>query len=107
MTQSVFYLSDQTGITAELLGQTLLSQFESKTFVAQTLPYINSLDKANEAVQKINLAAEQTDLQPVLISTIVQEDIKSIVRSSKGLLLDVFEHFKIPLKLKKCSQFSA
>ena len=68
---SIFYLSDQTGITSELLGQTLLSQFESKTFVTHTLPYINDIEKANEAVDKINLAAEQTGLQPVLISTIV------------------------------------
>ena len=46
MKRTVFYLSDQTGITAELLGQTLLSQFELIDFITQTMPYIDNEKKS-------------------------------------------------------------
>ncbi|MBF0265585.1 MAG: kinase/pyrophosphorylase [Gammaproteobacteria bacterium] len=98
MTQTVFYLSDQTGITAELLGQTLLSQFELQTFVTQTIPYIDNSKKAYDAVELINRTAQQSGTRPVIISTIVHDDIKTILHTSDALLLDVFEHFIAPLE---------
>ncbi len=96
--RNVFYISDQTGITAELLGQTLLSQFDSIDFITQTIPYISSEKKALEAIELINRTAEQNNNQPVLISTIVHPDIKALFHQSKALLLDVFENFISPLE---------
>ena len=55
--RTVFFLSDQTGVTAETLGHSLLTQFDSQGFKQVTLPFIDSEDKALEAVQKINAAA--------------------------------------------------
>jgi len=94
----VFYLSDQTGITAELLGQTLLSQFDSVDFITQTIPYISTQIKAQKAVDLINRNAQQTGTLPVLISTIVSSEIKAILHTSEALMLDVFEHFIAPLE---------
>jgi [pyruvate, water dikinase]-phosphate phosphotransferase / [pyruvate, water dikinase] kinase len=98
MQRTVFYLSDQTGITAELLGQTLLSQFDSVEFITQTIPYISNQEKAQKAVDLINRNAQQTGTLPVLISTIVRSDIKTILHTSQALMLDVFEHFIAPLE---------
>jgi len=98
MKRTVFYLSDQTGITAELLGQTLLSQFELIDFITQTLPYIENKKKALAAVELINLNAQQSGSQPVVISTIVQPQLQSILHRSQALMLDVFEHFIEPLE---------
>ena len=42
----VFFLSDRTGITAETLGNGLLTQFEGVDFTKATLPFINTPDKA-------------------------------------------------------------
>ncbi|MGB1968085.1 MAG: kinase/pyrophosphorylase, partial [Litorivicinaceae bacterium] len=42
----VFFISDGTGLTAEALGQALLSQFNSVHFDKTTLPYIDSVEKA-------------------------------------------------------------
>ena len=55
--RTVFFLSDQTGVTAETLGHSLLTQFDSRKFRQVTLPFIDSDDKAREAVRKINEAA--------------------------------------------------
>ncbi|MCU7818251.1 MAG: kinase/pyrophosphorylase [gamma proteobacterium symbiont of Lucinoma myriamae] len=98
MKRSVFYLSDQTGLTAELLGQTLLSQFESIDFITQTLPYIDSEKKVLEAVDLINRNAQENGTKPILFSTLVQPELKAILHNSQSLMLDVFEHFIAPLE---------
>ncbi|MFK5986236.1 MAG: pyruvate, water dikinase regulatory protein [Pseudomonadota bacterium] len=98
MKRTVFYISDQTGITAELLGQTLLSQFEGIDFITQTIPYIDTEQKALKTVELINRTAQQSEHQPVLISTIVKPDIQKIMHQSQALMLDVFEHFIAPLE---------
>ena len=52
----VFFISDGTGLTAEGLGQALLSQFDTIPFEKTTLPYIDSVEKAKKAVAEINAA---------------------------------------------------
>ena len=48
--RKVFFLSDRTGITAETLGNSLLSQFDDIDFQRTTLPFINSPEKAAATV---------------------------------------------------------
>ncbi len=47
--RTVFFLSDQTGVTAETLGHSLLTQFDGRDFRHVTVPFIDSDDKALEA----------------------------------------------------------
>ena len=42
----VFYVSDGTGITAETIGHSLLTQFEGLRFSTDRLPFVDTLDKA-------------------------------------------------------------
>lgn len=69
MTRSVFYVSDGTGITAETLGHTLLTQFEQIHFNTVSLPFINSKEKMDWAVQRINRAAQSDGEPPLVFST--------------------------------------
>ena len=48
--RTVFFVSDQTGVTAETMGHSLLTQFDGHEFNAVTLPFISTVDKAEEAV---------------------------------------------------------
>jgi len=96
--RSVFFLSDQTGVTAETLGHSLLTQFEGQKFRQVTLPFIDSDDKALEAVEKINAAASGEADRPLVFSTLVQDEFRSVVRESKGLYLDIFDVFLEPLE---------
>ena len=49
MTQrTIYFISDQTGVTAETLGHSLLTQFDGRGFRQVTLPFIDSEDKARE-----------------------------------------------------------
>ena len=51
--RTVFFLSDQTGVTAETMGHSLLTQFEGLEFRTVTLPFVSSVDKAEDAVRRI------------------------------------------------------
>ncbi len=96
--RTVFFLSDQTGVTAETLGHSLLTQFDGHHFRHVTLPFIDNDDKAREAVQKINEAAADADARPIVFSTLVQDEFRSVVREADGLHLDIFDVFLEPLE---------
>ena len=53
-TRTVFFVSDQTGVTAETMGHSLLVQFEGQEFRPVTLPFVSTEAKAAEAVQRID-----------------------------------------------------
>ncbi|MEM7501820.1 MAG: pyruvate, water dikinase regulatory protein [Pseudomonadota bacterium] len=94
----VFFLSDQTGVTAETLGHSLLTQFDSQSFRQVTLPFIDSENKALDAVQRLNEAAADGAPKPIVFSTLVQDEFRAIVRNANGLHLDIFDVFLEPLE---------
>ena len=57
MNRTVFFVSDQTGVTAETMGHSLMTQFEGRQFRAVTLPFVSDVDKAREALRRIDAAA--------------------------------------------------
>lgn len=93
----VFFLSDGTGITAETLGGTLLTQFENIDFKKTTLPFINSPDKARNTVDYINHLASQGS-RPIVFSTTVSDEIRGILRGCQGLFLDLFDTYLLPIE---------
>lgn len=95
--RTVFFVSDQTGITAETMGHSLMTQFDGIEFRQVTVPFISTVDKAIEAVRKIDLVAAQEGVRPVVFSTLVEEDVRNIVRGSTGFFLDFFDPFLAPL----------
>jgi hypothetical protein len=98
--RTVFFVSDQTGVTAETMGHSLLTQFDGQAFRQVTLPFISTVDKAEEAVRRINATGEMEGVRPVIFSTLVQEDMREIIKRANGLFLDFFDAFLGPLELE-------
>lgn len=96
--RTAFFVSDRTGITAEMLGHSLLTQFESVRFQEVTLPFVDSVEKARDVVRQINQLAEKEQSRPIVISTLVNTDIAEVVRAANALFLDCFEIFISPLE---------
>ena len=96
--RTVFFVSDQTGITAETMGHSLMTQFDGIEFRQVTVPFISTVDKAIEAVRKIDLVGEQEGVRPIVFSTLVQEEVRNVVRGSSGFFLDFFDPFLAPLE---------
>jgi regulator of PEP synthase PpsR (kinase-PPPase family) len=98
--RTVFFVSDQTGVTAETMGHSLMTQFDGIEFRQVTVPFISTVDKAHEAVRKIDLIGRQEGLRPIVFSTLVQKDVRNVVRGSSGFFLDFFDPFLVPLELE-------
>jgi regulator of PEP synthase PpsR (kinase-PPPase family) len=97
--RTVFFLSDRTGITAEMLGNSLLTQFEDFTFHRVTIPFVDSLDKVAEAIRQVNETAEREGKRPIVISSVVDEAMSAIIRrDAHALTLDMFQIFIQPLE---------
>lgn len=96
--RTAFFVSDRTGITAEMLGHSLLTQFENVRFQEVTLPFVDTVDKALEVVTLINQAAATDGSRPIVISTLVNAEIAAMVGSANALFLDCFEIFIAPLE---------
>ena len=88
--RTVFFVSDRTGITAETMGLSLISQFEDTYFTQVTLPFVDTLEKADEAVQRILLAKEADGVRPIVFATIITDEIKLQLSKSEGYFLDFF-----------------
>lgn len=96
--RSVFFVSDGTGITAETFGHSILSQFEGLQLRQLRLPFIDTPDKATEAVQRINRQGEIDGRRPIVFSTLVDTRINALVQSADALFLDMIAGFVGPLE---------
>ncbi len=97
-TRTVFFVSDQTGVTAETMGHSLLTQFDGLQFRAVTLPFVSSIDKAKEAAKRINAAAAESGLRPIIFGTLVQDELRDELKGTNALFLDFFEAFVGPME---------
>src|SRR4026209_3061171 len=91
--RTVFFVSDQTGVSAETMGHSLLTQFDGLEFRQVTLPFRATVDKAGEAVRKINATAVADGQRPIVFSTLVREDLRTVLLRGNAPLLDFFAAF--------------
>ena len=93
----VFFVSDRTGITVEGLGSSLLTQFGDIDFVRVTLPFIDTIEKAQAAVAQVN-ESHRDGQRPLVFSSIVNDAVRAEINKADAVVLDVFERFIVPLE---------
>ncbi|MBN9231619.1 MAG: kinase/pyrophosphorylase [Legionella sp.] len=99
MKRHVFMLSDGTGITAETLGNSLISQFDNIAFERHTIPYIDSIDKARRVIAEINQVFLQDNVRPLVFMTLVNQEIRRLIfQESQASVFDLFNTFIDPLE---------
>ncbi len=96
--RTVFFVSDGTGITAETLGHSVMTQFEALRFRKEREPFIDSSDKAREAVARINEAGMRDGRRPIVFSTLVDPVVNAQLKHANAMILDLFESFVDPLE---------
>lgn len=97
-TRLVFYVSDGTGITAETIGHSLLTQFGGQRFQTSRIPFVDSVERALEVAQRIRADGEAQGMRPIVVNSSVDPDITAALAHSGALMLDVFEPFIAPLE---------
>ena len=98
MKRFVFIISDGTGITAESLAHSLMTQFENIDFEKETIPYLDSMEKAEELNIHINLCVEKTGIRPLVFMTMVNPKISAYINESNACVFDLFSTFLAPLE---------
>ena len=96
--RTVFFVSDGTGITAQMLGHSLLTQFEGVEFRQVTLPFVDSPEQAEDCRARIEAESRQGNGLPIVFSTLVNGDLRSVVRRADAVFVDFFETFIDPLE---------
>ena len=97
---TVFFVSDGTGITAETFGNAILAQFEVK-FRHIRIPFVDTVDKAHQAVRQILHTGELEGRRPIVFTTLVNMEVLSVILEGcqdKTMLMDMFSIFVNPLE---------
>jgi len=93
-----YVISDRTGLTAEALCQSLLSQFPQVEFDIENLPFIDTTDKAHETALKLNDKAALEGRKPLVFATLVNDEIRQIIANANIVFFDLFDTFIGPLE---------
>jgi len=96
--RTIFYVSDGTGLTAEALGHSLLTQFEDVDFRQVRIPFLDDKAKAHDAVLRINATGEEDGMRPIVFTTLVDQELAAIVHEADAFSLSFFETFLAPLE---------
>lgn len=91
--RNVFFVSDETGLTAESYGKCLLAQFPNIEFETVTLSFIDSPEKVEEVRDQINAVSAKSEFQPLVISTLVQDESQYILETCDGFVISLFHGF--------------
>lgn len=97
MPQSLFLISDRTGITVETLAHTLLTQFENAPEHQVTLPFVDTVAKVEAAVLQINAASHLDGEPPLVFSSLIDRDFREALKRCNGTVIDFFEAILDPV----------
>ena len=91
--RTAFFVSDRTGITCEMLGHSLLTQFERVTFSEIPKPFVDSVEKARALVDEVNLAAARDNARALVFCTLVNPEIEQVLVAADALVIDCFQSY--------------
>lgn len=98
MIRRVFFVSDRTGITAETLGRSLLTQFPEIEFRITNIPFVTNQVAANKVAATIRGVAERDGVAPLVFSTLTDPAAQFVISSLGDTVFDLFGTFIEPLE---------
>ena len=100
MKRTAYFVSESTGITAETMGHSLLSQFDTVDFEQVYMPYINTEARARALCQRMDEAHARDGVRPVVFATMLDQEIAGILKAGDCFYLELFEQFVEPLSVE-------
>lgn len=88
----LFFISDGTGITAEAVGHSLLTQFPNLNYQAKTRPFVKNETQLQDIVvelQEIRQLGEKT----LVFSTLINHEFRQRLQRDCDAYYDLFETF--------------
>jgi regulator of PEP synthase PpsR (kinase-PPPase family) len=94
----VFFVSDRTGKTSELIAQSLLTQFDGIEFEYKTFPFITTQADAKKVATEIEQKKLLIGQKPLVFSTLVDPDLQEIIVATDAFVISLFSEFIEPLE---------
>jgi len=91
--RSAFFVSDHTGLTTEALAHTLLTQFDEDEFRKETVPFIDTPEKAEDLLGRIKARAAVDHHKPLVFVSIINPELRAKFHIAEVLCFDFFETF--------------
>ena len=91
--QSIFFISDSTGITIESLGQSLFTQFPDTQFIKKVFPFVSNQKEVERVIKRIQESTEIDENPPLVFTSLANEELKNLFLSSGIAVLDIFSTF--------------
>jgi regulator of PEP synthase PpsR (kinase-PPPase family) len=104
--RTVIYISDGTGITVETLGNGLLAQFDGVEFHPLRFPFLDDTDKAHACLARIKDLFQREGVRPIVIMTVTNHQIGTILHQAPAFFIDLFESFIAPLEQEIGAHYS-
>lgn len=89
----VFFLSDSTGISAEIMGNALLIQFPELVFDRTLIPFISTVEQARDVVAQLDRAMDDVadgHPQPLVFCTAVVDEVRATLLATRAPVIDLF-----------------
>jgi hypothetical protein len=96
--RTVFFVSDSTGITAQTLGRSVMTQFEGLDYRHVNLPFVDNLDDARATAGLIDRVGDEDGARPIVFATLTDPKLLEVLAGSNALVLDIFSAFIGPLE---------
>ncbi|MDX1345354.1 MAG: kinase/pyrophosphorylase, partial [Sedimenticolaceae bacterium] len=89
----VYFVSESTAITAQTLGNSLLSQFEDVEFERHYTPYVNTVDKAEDLVRELGELNRESGDKPIVFATMPDKEIDALLRNADCHYYELFSGY--------------
>ncbi|MCJ7821435.1 MAG: kinase/pyrophosphorylase [Bacteroidales bacterium] len=100
MNRTVYFVSASTGITAEALGHSLISQFETVKFEEVCMPLVNTTQRAIALTERMRKAAERDGARPICFATMMNPEIRDILKAGNCFYMELLDGFIDPLAME-------
>jgi len=91
--RTIFFISDRTAITAETLGNSLMTQFAGVERDRHVIPFVDTEARAQAVKERINNAYTVNEGRPIVFSTFTNDDLREIVSESECIFYDLFNDY--------------
>lgn len=93
-----FIVSDRTGLTAEAMAHSLLSQFPEIDFKTETFTFVDTVGKAEELVERCHSIRDSTGHSPLIFLTMVNDELRAQLNQANVEVFDLFQTFIGPME---------
>lgn len=94
----VFFLSDSTGISAETMGNALLIQFPGLRFDRTVIPFISTVQEAQDVVIRLDRALDGSSRIPLVFITAASDEVRLELRRTRCPVIDFFDLHMRPVE---------